>query len=70
MSSNVIETGGPVRTDARASWTPQRHPTVSPESDESIRAFIEQRHRRRVQKKQLIDRAQRLLDDDPSPDFA
>ena len=70
MSSNVIETGGPARTSARASWTPQRHPTATPEPAESIRAFIEQRQRRRVQKKQLIDRAQRLLDDDQAPNPA
>ncbi len=70
MSSNVIETGGPARKSAPASWTLQRHPNASPETDESNRAFIEQRHRRRVQKKQFIDRAQRLLNGDPPPNPA
>ncbi len=70
MSANVIEAGDSSRKDARASWTALPHPTMSPAPDESNRAFIELRQRRRVQKKQLIDRAQRLLNDDPPPDFA
>ena len=70
MSANVIETAGPSRGRTRASWTAIQNPIVSAEPDEPDRALAEQRQRRRVQKKQFIDRAQRLLDDAPPPDRA
>ncbi len=66
MSANVIETEESSRRGARASRTAVRHPTVPPQPDGSNHAFIEQRRRRRVQKKQLIDRARRLMNDDTS----
>ena len=70
MSATSNETGNPSRKGARASRATSKDPIAPEETDETDRALIERRRRRRVQKKQLIARAQRLLDDAPSPDRA
>ncbi len=70
MSATSNETGNPSRKGARASRATSKDPIEPEETDETDRALIERRRRRRVQKKQLIARAQRLLDDAPSPDRA
>ncbi len=70
MSANANETGDPSRKGALASQTNPGHPIGTPEPDEIDGVFIERRRRRRFQKKQLIDRARRLLGDAPPPDPA
>ena len=65
MSATSNETGNPSRKGARASRATSKDPIEPEETDETDRALIERLRRRRVQKKQLIARAQRLLDDAP-----
>jgi hypothetical protein len=64
ISANLIVSRDRPQNGTSETRTASRRPTDSLKSDSNDRSLIERRRRRRMQKKQIIDRAQHLLDRD------